>query len=534
MPREKRTFVFISLLWLLTLGSSCNPTQPSKDKVSRDQLVISSYQKPSPINPFLTSTTVSANLIDIIFDGLTRPDEQLLPQPHLAESWKQSQDGLVWTFQLKKGIKFHDGSTLTAEDAVFTYEAIKDLGEKGILSYAFQEIAQITVKGKYILQIKLKKPLPSFLQTLYVGILPKHLYEGSDLTNLPSNQDLVGTGSYKLQSWSEQEIRLEAHEDYFLGKPEIDEILVKIYPNQAMVWAKLMTGEIDYYGLNMPSQFEVLQQVPHFNFYSISKPYYYLVLFNVNDPIFEDFRVRKALNYAVNTKEILTKILKGRGKIAKGTIYPDSWAFNSKLEPYPYRPQKALALLKEAGWEDHDKDYLIDKEGQPFRFTIHLNVGDELKKKVFLLVQQQLLDIGIQVDVIFFEATKTDFLFDKAFQATFLEIFATGEPDSSFRFWHASQIENGFNVSSYNNPEVNRLLEAGRTEMDLNKRKALYFKYQEEILKDPPGIFLFWTDRLVGINQRFKAVKINPIRSFLNIHEWFVQEVPEYVVMSGE
>jgi peptide/nickel transport system substrate-binding protein len=248
----------------------------------------------------------------------------------------------------------------------------------------------------------------------------------------------------------------------------------------------------------------------------------------MNDNLFRDPRVRQALNYAVNKEEIIAKVLKGQGQVMAGTIHSSSWAYNPKIRPYPYDPSKALALLREAGWEDHDGDHFLDKEGKQFEFTVLLNTGDELKQKSVLLIQQYLLNIGIKMQVNLVDAAKIDVLFKKQFQTHFPQMTARGDPDFGYNFWHSSQIERGFNVSSYQNEQVDRFLEEGRAEFDREKRKTKYFKYQEEIFRDPPGIFLFWTNYLVGINGRFKGVKISSSGGpFANIREWYVPKAQQ-------
>jgi peptide/nickel transport system substrate-binding protein len=302
---------------------------------------------------------------------------------------------------------------------------------------------------------------------------------------------------------------------------------VRVYPSREAAWAKLMAGEVDFFDFLTPENYEILKQVPTFNFYSVPMPFYYLVAFNLESRLFKDQKVRQALNYAVNKEEIITKVLRGQGQAASGTIYPGSWAYNHDVHPYPYDPKQALALLKEAGWEDHDGDRLLDKSGQVFEFTVYVNAGDDLKQKALLLIQQQLLDIGLKMKIQLFNATDTEFLFKKKFDAHFPEITARGDPDFSYKYWHSSQANGGFNVSSYHNEKVDRLLEEGRTEFDQQKRKAIYFNFQEELLNDPPGIFLFWTNYLAGVQKRFRGVQISPVGPFANIQEWYVPKAEQ-------
>jgi peptide/nickel transport system substrate-binding protein len=514
MLKKRSMPFFVFALLLLTAGVSCTSSPAPQMKPTGDTLVIPEYQKPAPINPLLTETTLSARLSEIVFDGLIQLDEHFEAKPHLAESWERSDDGKTWTFHLRKGVKFHDGVELTAEDVVFTFTKIKELEKVLPFAFIFQDVDTIEVKGRYTVQVKLKKKLGSFFQALVIGIIPKHI---------PFNQqNPIGTGPFKLKSWSENEIILEANKNYFQGRPYLDQIRVRVYSNREAAWAKLMAGDVDFFDFLTPANYEILRQVPAFNFHSIPMPYYYLIAFDLKEKFFKDQRVRQALNYAVNKDEIVSKVLRGQGQVAAGTVFPESWAYNPDVKPYPYDPKKALSLLKDAGWEDHDGDDFLDKDGKRFEFTVHVNAGDDLKQKALVLIQQQLLDIGVGMQVSLFDADKADFLFKGGFQAHFPEIVARGDPDFSYKYWHSSQINGGFNVSSYRNAKVDRLLEEGRSEFDREKRKAVYFAFQEEIFKDPPGIFLFWTNYLAGVQKRFKGVKISPVGPFTNIQEWYV------------
>jgi len=527
MPPKRREFRFITALMLLFVIVSYAPATVSDTKPTGETIVIPDTLRFTFVNPLLSISTLSTRLIEIVFDGLIEFDDRFEPKPHLAESWERSQDGRTWTFHIRPGVKFHDGVELTAEDVAFSFEKMKERAGKTTYTFNFQDMQAIHVQDKYTVQIILKKAIASFLQSLNVAILPKHLLEGQDIETSNFNLHPVGTGPYKLKSWSDTEIILEANEFYFLGRPFLDAIRAVVYPTREMVWAKLMSGEADFFDFLTPDHYDLSKQIPTFRFYSASMPYYYLIAFNIMDPLFHDSRIRRALNYAVNKDEIVAKVLKGEGQPSAGTIFPGSWAYNPDSKPYPYDPKKALALLAEAGWKDHDGDHFLDKDRRSFEFTVHVNVGDETKLKTLLLIQQQLLDIGVRLNVKLFEVANLDFLFKKQFQAHFPGFGAGGDPDLSYKFWYSSQVMGGFNWSSYRNEKVDHLLDVGRVEFDQEKRKAIYFKYQEEFLKDPPGIMLFWTNYLVGVQERFKGVKISPVGPFANIREWYVPKAEQ-------
>jgi peptide/nickel transport system substrate-binding protein len=522
---ESRKALVLLVVVLFAPFLSCRPSESSENHSSAKTLVVSEFQALSDLNPLLVASTLSSRLTELIFDGLIRLDDHLEAQPHLASSWELSKDQLTWTFHLRHGVAFHDGKELTAEDVKFTFDQLRDPVVKGMYSYSFQEIDHVVVKDKYTVEVTLKRKTASFLGDMNVGILPKHLLEGKNLVNSNFNLHPVGTGLFKLKTVSKAEIVLEANADYFLGRPALDEIIVKVYPSQESVWAGLLSGEIGFFYYIDTANYERLRQVPAIDVYSVLKPYYYILAFNVREKLFQGEKVRQALNYAINKEEIISKVLKGQGQVAAGTIYPSSWAHNPAIRPYPYDPQKALALLNEAGWRDRDGDHFLDRDGQRFEFTTYTNHGDDLKQQVLLRIQQQLFNLGIKMNVVLFDAAETGFLFRKQFEAFFPEIDAGGDPDLSYRFWHSSQIEQGFNVGSYHSSKVDQLLDAGRRTFDRAERKKIYNEFQSELFKDPPGIFLFWADYLVGVNQRIKGVKIGPAGPFANIREWYVDEV---------
>ncbi len=546
---RRGVFLFIFLFLFI----SCQVIKLTEKKSYGDTIVVGWLQRFSLINPVLSVSSVSSELESVIFDGLIKVDEKGELQPHLASSWKVSEDNLKWIFYLKKDIKFHDGVELTSEDVVFTYEAVRKPENKGNYSSCFELVKEIRAVDKYTIEITLTKPYTSFLYGIGVGILPKHLLESKDLHNAEFNYHPIGTGPYKLQKWSENEIVLKVNEDYFNSRPHLNKIIIKSFPNQKIMWARLMRGEIDFSSGITPSDYEIINSIPSFKTYSVLKPYYYMIAFNLSPSpqpspqrgeegrgkspqfpplikggeggLFEDKRVRQSLNYAIDKEKIIHNVLEGMGKVSAGTIFPLSWAYEQDIKPYSYNPQKALELLKEAGWEDTDNNHILDKNGRELRFTVLINKGDEIKEKSIRLIQEQLLDIGVKLDIELIDlAILTKMLLQKDFESAFIEFASINDPDINYQLWHSSQASNGFNMFSYKNQKVDELLDKGRTTFDREKRREYYGNFQKEMLDDPPGIFLFWTEYLVGIHERFKDVKVDWRGTFANITEWYVPE----------
>jgi peptide/nickel transport system substrate-binding protein len=567
MPAHKKVYTYC-LLFTVCLLSSCQFSKPAEKKSSGDTIVRGGLHEFSIINPVLSVSSESANLEPAIFDGLIKIDIKGEPQPNLAFSWNISEDKLKWTFYLKRGVRFHDGKELTADDVVFTYEAVKKPENKGRYYSFFEFVKDIKAIDKYTIEITLIRPYVSFLYGLEVGILPRHLLEGKDLLHSEFNYKPIGTGPYRLDKWDEGEIILNANKDYFNGRPYINRIIIKNFSNQKVMWARLMRGEIDFAPAMTPSDYEIIKNIPFFKTYSVLKPYYYMIAFNLmekdfnveiasasprndrsegalndrqskgviarsgvtkqsisKDNFFKDKRVRQALNYAVDKEKLIKEALSGMGSVSAGTIYPLTWAYYQDIKPYPYNPKKALELLKEAGWEDRDNNHILDKNGEELKFTILINKGDEIKERCIRLIQEQLLDIGIKLDVELIDLPSLiKRLLQRDFESHFPEIASINDPDINYQLWHSSQIREGFNMFSYKNQRIDELLEKGRVEFDREKRRGYYIDFQKEILSDPPGIFLFWTEYLIGIHERFKDVKVDWRGTFSDIAEWHVPE----------
>jgi peptide/nickel transport system substrate-binding protein len=498
-------------------------SKPDKPRTYGDSLVIGDFVEATIINPILTHSSISASLKGIIFDGLIKLNEKMEPIPHLALSWENSQDGLTWIFRLRRDVRFHDGAELTAEDIKFTFDKIQDPSLNSPYISIFKNFRAVRVKDKYTLEINLEYPLPSLPFYLDVGILPKHLLMGKDLIRAEFNYHPIGTGPFKTGSWSKGEIILKANEAYFEGEPYLNKVIVKFFKDQRTVWAELMKENVDCLFLSHSKNYDLIEKIPKFSVYSLLNPYSFVLAFNHNNIYFTQKKVRQALNYAVDKERIVKKVLHGKGRVSSGTIYPKSWVYNKSIEPYPYDPKKAVKLLKKAGWRDTEGNHILDKDGKEFEFVLLIIEGEDIFRESALLVQQQLLDIGIRMKVkpLPFSVMYEKFLTTKEFDAFLLPI-VSNDPEKNYAWWHSSQINHGFNLFSYKNKKIDELLDRGRTMLDREERKKIYYQFQKEIYDDPPGIFLFWRDFLIGIHKRFRGVKLSPGEILGSINEWYV------------
>jgi peptide/nickel transport system substrate-binding protein len=228
--------------------------------------------------------------------------------------------------------------------------------------------------------------------------------------------------------------------------------------------------------------------------------------------------------YAVDKEEIVDVVLFGLGSPATGPYVPNTWPYNPHVRKYDYDPGKAKELLKEAGWQDTDGDGILDKDGKPFRFTILTNAGNNLRKNTATIIQSRLEKIGVKVEIrtVEWSTFVNQFIDKRRFEAVLLG-WSIGLDADQYDIWHSSKTkEKELNFISYNNPEVDGLLEKGRRTFDINERKKAYFRIQEILAEEAPYLFLYVPDATPVVHARVKGIKPTPIGISYNLPQWYV------------
>ena len=534
--------IFISFLLIFLLSSTAcerateNVNAGVKDvtdhqPVYGDTLVEGTIGEPSILIPMLAGDSASHAVAGLIFNGLVKYDKDLTLTGDLAESWDISKDGLTITFRLRKGVRWTDGVEFTAEDVLFGYKTIIDEKTPTAYSEDFKQVKKAEAPDKYTFRVMYDKPFaPALSSWGSLPVVPKHLLEGKDITKSELGRKPVGMGPFKLAKWvSGQEVVLETNPDYFEGRPYIDRYVYRIIPDPATMFLELQAGGVDWMGLT-PLQYIRQTQTSYFekNFNKFRSPVfsYTYMGFNLKHPWFSDKRVRQAIAYAVDKDEIVDGVLFGLGKAATGPYVPNTWPYNPDVKRYEHNPVKARALLSEAGWMDRDGDGLLDKDGRPFEFTILTNMGNSLRMKTATIIQWRLAMIGIKVNIRALEWSTfiNEFIDKRRFEAVVLGWSIGLDPDQ-YDIWHSGKTkEKEFNFVSYNNPEVDALLEKGRRTFDINERKKAYFRIQEILAEELPYIFLYVPDALPIVHARFHGIEPAPIGIGYNIHRWYVPE----------
>ena len=222
-------------------------------KVERNPntLVESSIGDARRLNPVIANDAASGTINDLLFNGLVKYDKDIRLIGDLAERWEVTNRGKTITFHLREGVRWHDGVEFTAEDCLFTYQRLIDPKVATPYSSSYMDVRKAEVKGKYIFRVTYKEPFSPALESWSMGILPKHLLAGKDINTDPFNRNPVGTGPYKFKEWiAGQKIVLAANDDYFEGRPNIDQFIFRVIPDSSTMFQELLSGGVDMMGLN--------------------------------------------------------------------------------------------------------------------------------------------------------------------------------------------------------------------------------------------------------------------------------------------
>lgn len=493
-----------------------------------DMIIRGSIGDASVLLPILASDSGSFDITALIYNGLVRYDRDLRLIGELADRWEISDDKLTIRFFLRKDVKWQDGHPFTAEDVEYTYKAYVDPKTPTAYATDFLKVKEFRVLDPYTVEVTYNEVYAPALGSWGQGMLPSHLLEGKEITDSPLKREPVGTGPYRFREWKTQErIVLDSYHDYFEHRPYIDRVMTRIIPDPATMFLELKAGRIDQMGLS-PLQYQ--RQTDSSWFRDNFRKYKYLAFgyaylgYNLKDWKFQDKKVRQALTTAINRESIVEGVLLGLGQVAYTPYKPDTFWYNDNVKKFPYDPAKAKEMLAEAGWKDTDGDGILDKDGKPFEFTILTNQGNQLRERSATIVQRDLRKVGIRVKIrtVEWAAFLKNFINKRNFEACLLG-WSIGIDPSQIDIWNSKKIgPSELNFVTYQNPEVDKLLDQGAAVYDPEKRKVFYDKFQEIIAEDQPYTFLYVSYALPIISARFHGIDPAPIGIGYNFIDWFV------------
>ncbi len=457
----------------------------------------------------------------LLFAGLTSHDGEDQVVPGLAKEWDFDADTNTYHFTLRDGLTFHDGEPLTAEDVKFTIEAIQNPDNASENASNFEDVEEVTAVDDTHVDIKLSAPNEAMPDYLTIGILPKHILEGQDMTTSDFNQNPVGAGPYKLVSWDMgQSIVMEKFDNYWQGEPKIDRVVFRIVEDYNARALQLKSGELNFAQIT-PKTESRFEGDEGFEVYEMTTADYRGIMYNFNNPLFKEHReLPAALSRAIDRQAIIDSVLLGHGQVAYSPLQKNEYN-EEDVEKYDYDPAKAVAALEESGWEKN-ADGVYEKDGQPLEFVINCMQGDQVRIDMANLCAQYLNEIGAKVTV------ESPAEIDWEYQAAFL--IGWGSPfdadDHSYKIFGTDQAAN---YSYYSNEEVDRALKAARETSDKAQRKVLYSDFQKAMAKDPAYTFIAYVDAIYAGASNIKGVTKDTILGhhgvgiFWNIHEWTIE-----------
>ena len=479
------------------------------------------------IYPLATDQT-SHEIADLLYVAPLKYDKNLKIVPWAAERYEVLENGKILRFKLKEGIKWDDGVELTSADVEFTYKLM--INPKTPTAYAedFLLVKEFKVLDRYSFEVHYDKPMARSLVTWMNGILPKHALENQNLLKTKLAREPLSAGPFKLTEWSAgRRIVLSARENYFEGRPHLDEIIYRVIPDLSTMFLELKAGHVDMMELS-PVQYlyqtkEKKWDREYHKFKFLSFSYLYMG-YNLQDPKFSDVRVRQAFAYAVNKDEVVKGALMGLGMPVIGPYKPGTWVYDDEITDYGYDPETAKQLLADAGWKDTDDDGVLDKGGKPFEFTLMTNQGNTQRIKIATIIQSNLQKIGVKVTIrtVEWAAFLKEFIDKKRFEAVILGWNILQDPDI-YDVWHSSKTAPGMlNFIGYANEEVDALLERGRGTVNQDDRKRIYYRLQEILHRDQPYCFLAVPYALPIVQARFQGIKLAPQGITYNLTDWWV------------
>jgi peptide/nickel transport system substrate-binding protein len=500
--------------------------------------------EPSSLNPMLSATIPAIDLSMFVFSYAVRFDDRARPVPDAlsevptVQNGDVTKDGRTLIYRLRHNVKWQDGQPLTCADLKFTWQVVMNPSTNAVSTEGYRDIRDIDCSNPYVAVVHMKRLYAPYIQELWssdsnVPILPQHILvkyndKNGSINHASYNAKPVGSGPFQVVEWIRgSHIRLHANPNYFLGKPKLNDILISFIPNENTMETQIRSHEIDLMangtGVNWPRYARLAAEKKNgVTAMPVDSLTFDNIVFNTRSAILSDRRVRIALAYALNKREIVAKIYHGAAFIAQTDDHPRySWAYNGNLVGPRYDLQRAKNILNSAGWKP-GPDGIRTKNGRRLEFTFTAAAESTLSRAVQTLVQQQWREAGVQADVKNFDATalfangNAGIIASGRYDAAIYGYGSAPDPDDSTLYSSEDLAPRGQNVSLWENARATQALRDGLNTLDLNRRKRDYTVVQEELLKDVPVIIIAYRKDIYVFNKDLQNFYPSPVVAFWN------------------
>lgn len=524
-----RSLLWYMMLIAMMLVSGCsskpelNPNLAKLEIKQGGQLVYGSLQEPDTLNPLLSDLLATAEVGSLIFSGLIIANDKGEWMPDLAvevptlQNGGVSRDGLTVTYKLRQGTMWHDGSPFTADDVKFTWQTIMNSKINVVSRDGYDKIKAIDTPDKYTVVVRFKEYYAAHL-TLFSTILPKHTLEAiGDMNKASFNRSPIGTGPFKFKEWRLAEaVVLEANTAYFRGKPNLDMITYKVIPDSNIMLIQLKAGEVDIVSNVAFAQLDQVKDISGIQAVTTPNMIWEHLDFNLDNPLFQDGRVRQAIALGIDKQAIIANVLKNAASPAVGDQSPLSWAYNPVAKQELRDVNAARELLEQAGWKLGDGGVFV-KDGRKLAFSLAFPTGNRSREIVASVIVQQLKDVGITVEIKPIETKEFfgDLMKKRGFE-TAMYAWVAGIDPENLSLWHSKRIpssNNGYegqNYPGWRNAEVDALTEQGARTIDIEGRKQIYFRIQDIIIQEHPVVPLYFRSNIDAVKNTVVNYRGNP------------------------
>jgi peptide/nickel transport system substrate-binding protein len=540
----KRLLALVALAGLLTACSKAPDQSGGEHSWTQPGVLrVAIQDEPKNLDPLLTSNTTDVFIARFMFLPLIQPDAQGVQQPLLVTDVPSttnggiSADGLTITYHLRKDVKWSDGVAFTSKDVKWTWGAIMNSNNNIVSRHGYDYIKSIDTPDPWTVIVHLKEKFSPFVNTFFTdsdqpyGVAPEHvLAKYPNVNQIPFNSEpTVSDGPFRFAEWVHNDhVALVANDNFFLGKPGLRRIEIKVIPDENTSVELLRTHAIDWIYQASIHLYPQVKDMPGVQIAWMRVNGYYDLQFNTASPAMKDVRVRQAIAYAIDKQNLVNTTMYGQETLASEDIPDWMWAYDPSVRTHQYDLAKARELLAQAGYVANASGVMA-KGSDPLSILLVTNNSDATYKQLAVQTQAQLHRIGIQAQIKLFPGAQ---LYAPAGEGGILQnghfdIVVDGwysgiDPDDSAQFMCKNLPPGGYNYSRYCSSEMDAAETMALTHYDQATRKAAYAKTQALLARDVPEIFINWLRQMHPINTDFKNFDPSPVIENWNAWQWSI------------
>jgi peptide/nickel transport system substrate-binding protein len=524
--------------WILLLAvpAACADRAPGVEGDPEAQyggtVVVANVSDLADLNPLVASEKYSQEVNRfMLFLPLVRHAEDLSLEPALAERWEMLGDtGVI--FHLRRDVRWHDGTSTTSRDVVFTFERAKEPESAFPNAEYFQSWTAAEAPDSFTVRFSFTPHMDPLAGWAFLPIAPAHLLDTvppARMLRAPFNRAPVGNGPFRFVEYRQNDRWVfEANPDFpeaLGGRPYLERVVWRPIPDATAQLTELQTGGVDMVLTPLAEQFAAVSSTPGFRGLEKQGRQYANAIWNSRVPPLDDPRVRLALGLAINRPQIVEVLRAGYGTPAVGPIGPSHWAFDGSVEPLPYAPDSARALLRAAGIVDRNGDGTLDlPEGEPFEIELKIPAGSVINRDMAELIRGDLSRIGVRIvtrptdwGTMIEDFTSPERRFD-----AILLGFETDYRINLYDNFHSNAVGTPYQFSSYSNPRVDSLIDQARLARTMDDARPLYGEIQRILRDEQPWSFLYYYPDLVLMSDRLQGVEMDDRGGLLTIRNWWV------------